>query len=97
MSSPKRSRPLDGIFRWVGYCLGCHRAGLELETRYEHSAKALCDDCAARQRPHPQIKRRPTRCDGCGRWAVHGPDFDPSKAYDLALLCDRCSDAKGRS
>jgi predicted ATP-dependent serine protease len=35
--------------RWRGHCLGCSHER-ELETRYDHSAKALCDDCAAK--PH---------------------------------------------
>jgi hypothetical protein len=41
--------PADlGAFRWRGYCLGCHQPGLELETRHEWGARALCDDCAAK-------------------------------------------------
>ena len=41
--------------RWPGHCYNCGRER-EIETRYSHGAKALCDDCAAR--PH-----RPPRAD----------------------------------
>src|SRR4051794_36248459 len=34
--------------RWVGYCHGCGRADREVETRYEHAARTLCDPCAGR-------------------------------------------------
>ena len=34
---------------WTGECYECHRER-ELETRLDHAAKALCDDCAAK--PH---------------------------------------------
>jgi hypothetical protein len=36
-------------FRWTGYCHGCGRFDREVETRYEHAAKTLCDDCAGRE------------------------------------------------
>jgi hypothetical protein len=35
--------------RWPGICHGCGREA-ELDTRYDHGAKALCDDCA--EKPH---------------------------------------------
>jgi hypothetical protein len=38
-------------FRWTSTCARCSRMA-ELETRYEHGARALCDDCAA-QAPTP--------------------------------------------
>lgn len=37
-------------FRWVGHCHGCRRDGANVETRYEHGARPLCDECAARAR-----------------------------------------------
>lgn len=39
--------------RWVGYCAYCHRDDREVETRNEHYAKTLCDDCAAKPRREP--------------------------------------------
>lgn len=36
-------------FRWVGQCYDCRRE-TEIETRYDHAAKALCDACAVK--PH---------------------------------------------
>lgn len=42
--------------RWRGYCYDCGRHS-EIQTRYSHAAKVLCDDCASR--PH----RPPTAPD----------------------------------
>jgi Crp-like helix-turn-helix protein len=42
--------------RWLGYCHGCRRVDREIQTRYEHAAKTLCDACAGlnrRERRHP--------------------------------------------
>jgi hypothetical protein len=79
-------------FRWTGYCLGCHRAGVELETRYDRRARALCDRCAPGPAPpRPLPRRRPTPCDRCGLLGVHGPEHDPSKPCEIALTCDRCA------
>jgi hypothetical protein len=37
---------VTAAFRWTGVCYDCGRER-ELETRYDHAAKALCDECAA--------------------------------------------------
>jgi hypothetical protein len=34
--------------RWVGYCHGCRRFDVEVETRYDHGARTLCDWCCDR-------------------------------------------------
>lgn len=39
--------------RFTGLCAGCHRER-ECETRYDHAAKFLCDDCAARPHKPPR-------------------------------------------
>jgi hypothetical protein len=33
---------------WRGYCHGCRRYDVEVETRVDHAAKTLCDSCAER-------------------------------------------------
>jgi len=45
------------VTRWAGTCQACGRER-ELETRYSHAAKTLCDECAAKP-------REPPRADGC--------------------------------
>lgn len=46
-------------FRWQSECQGCNRER-ELQTRYDHAAKALCDECATR----PHLKPRPPESGG---------------------------------
>jgi hypothetical protein len=37
--------------RWIGHCHRCRREDREVQTRYEHGARTLCDDCHARTTP----------------------------------------------
>lgn len=39
-------------YRWAGTCRGCSREA-DLETRYTHGARALCDRCASRPPARP--------------------------------------------
>jgi hypothetical protein len=85
-------------FRWTGLCLGCFRTA-EVETRYEHAAKALCDSCAAKA-PRPRVSAKPARvaCDRCRRvGGEHHAVPDAAKPYQLGLLCPRCFGKLGRS
>jgi hypothetical protein len=38
---------------WTGYCHGCARTGVPVQTRYDHGAKTLCDACATATRRVP--------------------------------------------
>lgn len=37
--------------RWIGHCHRCRREDREVQTRCEHGARTLCDDCYARTPP----------------------------------------------
>lgn len=77
--------------RWRGLCLGCFQT-VDVTTRYEHGAKALCDACAAKP-PRPRVAATPARvaCDHCRRIGdEHHAVVDAAKPYQLGLLCPRC-------
>ncbi|MEA2190750.1 MAG: hypothetical protein QOI73_871 [Solirubrobacteraceae bacterium] len=37
--------------RWTSRCIGCEREDVEVESRYDHGARVLCDRCAASPPP----------------------------------------------
>lgn len=45
---------------WTGYCVACHRGGLEVASRREHGERVLCERCAAKPAP-PSVPRDVSR------------------------------------
>ena len=75
--------------RWTGTCQGCERER-EIETRYDHAAKTLCDECAGRPyRPPPANGLDEPSSNGAGP-QQSGPnaavDRHAGRRYDLAQL-----------
>lgn len=66
--------------RWSGECTGCHRPA-ELETRYEHGARALCDPCAAKPAATPPPPLR--------EWAGGNGSSSNRTGPSAAALLDR--------
>lgn len=55
-------------FRWTGTCARCHEPR-ELQTRYQHAARALCDECAARPaKPRTAPPPRDAVADDWSNW-----------------------------
>src|SRR5690349_1779597 len=69
--------------RWVGYCHGCRRTDREVETRYEHAARTLCDACA---RPNRQQRRHPAPAPATPAKLTPGARRALDRALDHAHL-----------
>ncbi len=81
--------------RWLGRCYGCHRER-ELQSRYEHAAKVLCDDCAARPARTPTATGNAQRGETAGSRrhdAAHVAVFDRPLDRLLLLLRELGADA----
>lgn len=65
--------------RFVGHCGACGRDGLEVQTRYSHAAKVLCDRCA--ERPH-------SRPSGVALDAPRAAPTQPSAPPKLAAVAE---------
>jgi hypothetical protein len=64
--------------RFTGHCHACRRDDREVETRYDHGARTLCDDCASRATNH---------AEGSLQSAVSGPGPGPgTRERDLPLV-----------
>ena len=64
--------------RWTGTCQGCGHER-EIETRYDHAARVLCDECAGR--PH-----RPPPANGLDEPSSNGAG--PPAAFEFLTLAE---------
>lgn len=75
--------------RFSGHCVDCDRSAVEVQTRYSHAAKVLCDSCAALPHSSPTVhglEDAPAATNGA-KPATVAPDVFPLLSVaDLANL-----------